>query len=364
MSKKEDKKTAAAYEKVTSAAPAQNLEAAPPLPEYELSSYDNVEFTIPKIHVTDEMVQASINSMADKVGANFETTSRKVVGPKDHLEIDIAVYKDGKEIEGLTSKQRMYSLGEGLMPIDFDRGIVGMKVGEEKEFTFEAPDLDDIENVQNRPFDAKVKVLRVMRKAEVEVNDEWVKQYMPMYKDAKDYKKSVRAGLEKEAENMAEQEKMQRAAAALAQRFDGKIDDYWYETTRADLMAQYEQQAKQQGMDLEDMLGQQGIDQQQFSMQMMFQVREVLTQGFSLDAWARHYNIDATQDDMKDFIKMMSPQATNQEKLDEMFEKIKSEQNGKGEESLYIATRRYLANKDLLEKATVHKEEAQQAKTE
>ncbi len=354
MSKKQDKKTAAAYDKVTSKTEKQDLPPMPPLPEYELSSYDNIEFTVQKLKVTDEMIQASINKMADQVGANYETTSRKVVGPKDHLEIDIAVYKDGEEIQGLTSEQRLYSLGEGLMPIDFDRGIVGMKVGEEKEFTFEAPDLDDIENMAMRPFDAKVKVLRVMRKADPEVNDEWVKQYMPMYKSAEDYKKSVRVGLMKEADNMLEQEKMQQAAATLALRFDGKIDDYWYESTRADLMASYEQQAKQQGMDLEDMLGQQGIDQQQFSMQMMFQVRDMLTQGFSLDAWARHYNIEPTEDDMKDFIKMMSPQANSQEKLDEMFEEIKKKEEEQGQNGLFIAARRYLANKDLLEKATVH----------
>ena len=122
-------------------------------------------------------------------------------------------------------------------------------------------------------------------------------------------------------------------------------------------MAGYEQQAKQQGMDLEDMLGQQGIDQQQFSMQMMFQVREMLTQGFSLDAWARHYNIEPTEDDMKDFLKMMSPQANSQDKLDEMFEQVKKKEEEQGQDGLYIAARRYLANKDLLEKATVHVED-------
>lgn len=356
MSKKDDKKTAAAYEKVANASSNKDeMPPAPPMPEYELKSYDPVEFTLPKINITEEMIQASINDMADKVGANYETTSRKVVGPKDHVEINIAVYKDGEEIEGLTSEQRLYSLGEGLMPIDFDRGVVGMKVGEEKEFSFEAPDLDDIENMSMRSFDAKVKVLRVMRKADPEVTDEWVKQYMPMYKSAQDYKASVRVGLEKQAENMLEQEKMQRAAAALAQRFEGKIDDYFYEQTRADLMANYEQQAKSQGMDLEDMLGQQGVDQQQFSMSVMFQVREMLTQGFSLDAWARHYNIEVGEDDMKEFLKLMNPQA-NDEKLDEMLEKVKNQELEKGEEALKIATRRYFANKDLLEKAIVHKE--------
>lgn len=324
-----------------------NRDDAPPIPEYELSSYEPVEFSMPPFEVSDAQVEQKLMQYAEQFGADYIPSNRKVVGPKEHLNIDVEVTKDGETVENITSEDRLYSLGEGLMPIDFDRNVLGMNVGETREFDFKAPDLDD-PDLGEALFHAKVTLNKIMKRTIPQITDKWVERYMPMYESAEDFRTQVRKSLAEEAERMIEQEKNQRAAYELASRFEGKIDDYWYEITRADLRANYEQQAKAQGMDLEDFLGKQGMDENSFSMMLLFQTRETLTQGFSLDAWARHYNIEVTEEDVAEFAKMMAPTANTEE----LIAHIKEDPAQYA--AFELAARRYAANKDLTSRAKIN----------
>lgn len=325
---------------------ADQFEPRPPIPEYELESYEPVEFAMPPLGVTDEQVERKMAELAEKFGSEYVDTDRKVVGPKENIEIDIEIWRDGERVENLSNEASLYTVGEGLMPIDFDRNVLGMKVGETKEFQFKAPDFAS-EDASERLFDAKVKVRKVKKKVVPQITDRWVEKFMPLYKSAEDFRDNIRKQLEESAEAALEQEKNARAAHALAERFKGRIDDYFYEEARAGMMASYEQQAKAQGMDLEDFLGKQGIDQNQFSMMLMMQVRGMLTEGFSLDSWARHYGIEPTEEDTNELANIMS-----QGRAADFLKQLESAPAPE-KEAFEVAVKRYAANKDLVSKSKI-----------
>lgn len=318
----------------------------PALPVYELKSYDPVEIELPRFELTDEQIDQQIMQYAEQYGAEYVPTDRKVVGPKEDIKIDISVSKDGKEVENLNADDRLYSLNQGFMPPDFDAHVMGMNVGETREFDFKAPDFDDSQ-AQEAVFHASVTVNRIMRKTVPEITDGWVKKFMPMHNSAKEFRAYVADSMRQDVARMMEQEKNQRAAHALAERFEGKIEDRFYEEARASLIAQYEQQAAAQGLSLNDMIAQQGMDQNNFSMMLMMQVREIITQGFSLDSWARHYGLEASEADVKELAQMMAPQG----KADEFLSHL--EQNPADKREFENAALRYVANKDLAAKAKV-----------
>ena len=170
-------------------------------------------------------------------------------------------------------------------------------------------------------------------------------------KDVETFRNRTRKQLEQEAVKAAEGELMDRAVRELATRFKGSIDDIWYESTRDDLLRTYEEQAKAQGTDLDGMLAAQGMDKQQFNMMLMLQVREMLVQGFVLDAWARHYGLEATEDDVLYVANLMS---NNRGKL--MLDNLREAGEEEQLKGLEMAARRYVANKDLLEKAHITEE--------
>lgn len=318
----------------------------PPLPEYELSSYDPVEFEMPKIEPDSAAVDQKIREYLERYGTEYVPTNRKVVGANDDVKIDVFVTKDGREISGLTSDDRLYSLGEGLMPEGFEQQVLGMNVGQTKEFDFSAPDFDS-EDAAEATFHASVTVNKIMRRTIPQLTDNWVRKYQPMYKSAADFRAHIEQDLRAQVGAMAEQEKNQRAVHALTERFSGHIDDVFYEQMRAQLQAGYMQQAQAQGMTMQDFIKSQGMDDNTFSMMLMMQTREMLVQGFCLDAWARHFELEVTDTDLHQFAAMMVPAG----KADEFLSRL--EQNPEEKESFVQSARRYVANRDLVAKAKI-----------
>ena len=103
--------------------------------------------------------------------------------------------------------------------------------------------------------------------------------------------------------------------------------------------------------EFEKQLAAQGMDKKQFNMMLMLQVREMLVQGFVLDAWARHYGLEATEDDVLYVANLMS---NNRGKL--MLDNLREAGEEEQLKGLEMAARRYVANKDLLEKAHITEE--------
>ncbi len=320
----------------------------PDLPQYELTSYEPIVIHRNAYTVTDDMVEARVKEIVAQAPKDVEETSRKVAGPKDLIKIAVHVDCGGKEIPALCSDEQNFVLGGGSMPIGFDRGIVGIGVGEEREFDFDAPSLDDPAAQKEASYHAKVKLLAVLREVEPVLNDEWVSNKILLCKTVDDLYERTRVELQKKADQMGESDLVEQAAAAVAERFEGKIDDVWYEQTHEDLMRTYEEQAKSVNMSLDAMISEQGMNRETFNMMTMMQVRDMLKQGFSLDAWARHYGLEATDEDVVYVANLMS---NGRGKL--MIDNLKEVGDEEQLKGLRIAALRYVANKDVLDKATI-----------
>lgn len=320
----------------------------PTVPEYELSSYEPVTIKRNTYTVTDDMVETKVKELMAQAPKDVEETSRKVAGPKDLIKIAIHVDRDGKDIEALCADEQYFVLGSGSMPIGFDRAVVGIAVGEEREFDFNAPNLDEPASKEEVSYHAKVKLHAVMREVDPVLTDEWVSNKILLCKTVEDFYERTRKQLEKEAKSMEEADLVEQAAVAVAARFEGHIDDIWYEQTQEDLTRSYEEQAKAMGMSLEDMVASQGMNKETFNMMVMMQVRDMLKQGFSLDSWARHYGLEATEDDVVYVADLMSE---GRGKL--MIDSLKESGDEEQLKGLRMAALRYVANKDVLDKATV-----------
>ena len=73
------------------------------------------------------------------------------------------------------------------------------------------------------------------------------------------------------------------------------------------LMSNLRMQLQQQNMTYEQFIEQQG-GEQQFNMMMMMQTREMLVQGYALDALFRHEKMVLTDEDIEAACRSMSPQ--------------------------------------------------------
>ena len=315
-----------------------------PKPKYELSSYEPVTITVQPFSVSEEEVQRHMDETAEHYAEYIAADPHPVV-KGDSVKVKLVCSEGGKPMPGLTTDGRTYTTGAGYMPDGFDENIIGMNVGETKEFSFEGPSLNDKGEECTQKVDCVATVLEIQKKVTPEITDEWVQKYMPMYKSAEDFRNSIRESLEKQGREQYNDYNRQLAASELAKRFEGSIPDDIYEAMREQLMINVRQTAQQQGKTLDAFIEEQG-GQQQFGMMMMMQIRELLVQGFALDALFRHERLTLNDEDIDAACHLMNPQV-NPKML-----RQRLEQTGRGF-MLREAAERLRANDWLVEHANI-----------
>jgi trigger factor len=278
-------------------------------PHYELTSYDPVEVTIPSVDVTDAEIDQQIYTIAERSAQTQADAGAEVT---DGAEVSFKIETkdaDDKEVPNLTADRRVYKLGEDFLPKEFDDNILGMKAGDSRTFDFDLPGAEgpNGEPGPSKKVTSTVTLEQINKKIVPAITDAWVEANMPQLKDVE----GLRAEVKKQGINYKTQQledaKFALVASELAKRFKGSIADEIYEYTQSQQVQNIRQQLKAQGKSLEDWMKEQGIQEQQLSMELMLQTREILRQGFALDALARHMGLTVEEDDIQEALKRMAP---------------------------------------------------------
>ncbi len=140
----------------------------PLAPKVELGDYVGLEIerTVPP--VTDDMIEAEIQGMLDRQG-KFNPVTDREVRAGDTAVIDLVDQSEGSE----EPKRQVVHVGDNLP--EFDSGLTGMKLEEEKTITVTYPDDHQAEELRGRSADLKVKVVELFERELPELTDEWVK---------------------------------------------------------------------------------------------------------------------------------------------------------------------------------------------
>lgn len=278
-----------------------------PKPRFELSSYDPVTITVPPEQDQDAKVQKTISEIMEQFTEFvMDSDAEGVVAKGDYVRLRMRSSLGGKPISALTADGRIYHVGEGYMPEEFDRNVMGMKVGESKEFSYAAPTFDDQMNPVTATMDCFVEVLGKQVPRVPQLTDEWVKRSIPMFSSVEEMTEGVR-------KEVAEQYRVDRAdmmcrlaSEAVTERFQGHISNQAYEHTRDTLIRNVQEGLRNQNTSFNDYVEQMG-GKEQFNMMMLFEARQALTQGYALDAVFRHFKLTLTERDIDAFCKSVDP---------------------------------------------------------
>jgi trigger factor len=282
-----------------------------PKPIYELEDYSPVSIKVPAVSVAEAEIDDQLVMLAE----NYATAQKDEDRPLkdgDELLFKIKVTDDkGEVIEQLTADSRAYSLGKNYLPKEFDAELIGLEPGQSKTikipaqiFTGQAPE----EGKEDGVFTFDITILELQKRVIPAITDVWVVENIPDPRIST--VPQLREEIRQQGLAMREQEsgnqKAFLAATELGKRFKGSIPDEYYEMTRNGIVQGLQQNLQQQGKTMQQFVAEQGGDQS-FSMQLMMQTREVLVQGFALDALARHLKLEVTDDDLAETFNIMAP---------------------------------------------------------
>ncbi len=310
-------------------------------PDYELTGYEPVTITVPPFALDDAEVDAQIAQLADNY-ATFEADEPRPVQAGDSFLLALEASQNGEKIENLSTEGRTYVTNMNLMPPSFEAQLIGMSVGEPKTFSFEMPSGGP--GAEADVIDCTATVKEMQKKVVPAIDDAWIAENMPMYRDAAALRSSIADRMAEDRRAQYESLKLQTAAAELAKRFKGRIEDPVYEATQRNLVGSIRARLAQQGVPFEQFVQSQG-GEQQFGMIMMLQTRATLTQGYALDALFRHEKMTLDEADLDEAAKAMNPQNPAAARRE-------MEENGRGF-ALRELAQRIKANRWLLDHAEV-----------
>lgn len=133
------------------------------------------------------------------------------------------------------------------------------------------------------------------------ITDEWVRDVFPDEKvnTTKELRALVRSALEEAAARDLEQEKVNAAVASLGRRLQGDIPEEIVAVLAADMLAQVQEDAINNGQILELSLKEAGSSLEEYKAQIIEQARATVVENLVMDAVYRHFAMELTAEDME-----------------------------------------------------------------
>ncbi len=278
------------------------------LDEYiKLGQYKGIEVTRQKVEVTDAMVDEEIQS---RLSAASEQVEKKegTCAEGDTVRISYQGTKDGKPFENGTTGEdgTVITIGSSGYIDGFDQGVVGMKVGEEKDLNLTFPENYHVEDLKGQDVVFHVKLLAIMEKKVPEFNMDFVKANSKA-KSIEEYKKSVKKELlqqkkEESDENLrnAVWEKVLEGSEIL------KYPEEEIKKTKESNKEYYENLAQQYNMSLTQMIKEYtGMDEKSFEEYQQQYAESIVKQELALFAIARAENLQLTESEYKERLQQL-----------------------------------------------------------
>lgn len=256
-------------------------------PAPELSSYDPVAIEMPPAEVTEAEIDQQVDMLMG-YHATFEDVERAVENG-DYVSVDI---KDVENAEALAGEGRMFAVGSGSQPEEFDEGLKGMKIGETKTISWTFPD----EDKTNASVEVTVKSVRERKIPEL--TDDFAKNNFG-FDDIAAMRDAVKLEIEQDKTAQLPQLKENRAVAALAERLElEELDEDYEQSVFQDLGQNFLQSLSSRGMNLDTWLQANRMSADQFIGDLHKQAADVARESLALDALARNLKVEVSDEDV------------------------------------------------------------------
>ncbi len=168
-------------------------------PDVKVKNYQKFNLASKKIEVSDQQVEEEVQHFRTYHATYSDITRAAQMG--DRVEIDFSGSDEtGVPLDGTTSKNHPMVLGDKTFVPGFEEELVGMKIGDEKEFTVTFPKDYFHKPFQNKPVKFKVKLNRLEERHLPELDAEFIKKVSGKDLTEAEFKAEVKVNLLKNLE--------------------------------------------------------------------------------------------------------------------------------------------------------------------
>ena len=183
------------------------------MPEIKLKDLEKIKIEKPDVTIGESDIDDMLMNLR-KQKASWEEVDRKSV-EGDRVVIDFVGKLKGEVFPGGEGKEFSVVLGAGQMLPDFEKGLMGVKAGDETTFKVKFPKEYHSEDLAGKKADFEIKVYRVEGEVLPELNDEFAESFNVTEGGMKQFTADVRENMERESSQKAKNDLREQVMNAL-----------------------------------------------------------------------------------------------------------------------------------------------------
>ena len=183
------------------------------MPEVALKDLEKIKIENPDVTIGDSDVDDMLLNLR-KQKATWEDVDRKSADG-DRVVIDFVGKLKGEVFQGGEGKEYPVVLGAGQMLPDFEKGLLGVKAGDETSFKVKFPKDYHSDDLAGKKADFDIVVHRVEAEVLPELNDEFAESFNVADGGLEQFMKDVRENMDREAAQKATNDVREQVMSGL-----------------------------------------------------------------------------------------------------------------------------------------------------
>lgn len=273
-------------------------------PEVTLGDYKGIEVQKVKAEVTDEDVDAEINSVRDK-NSRLITVEDRGIEDGDQVTIDFDGYVDGKRFDGGQGEDYPLTIGSHTFIDTFEEQLIGKPAGEDCEVNVTFPEDYHVEELKGQPAVFKVKVKEIQKKELPEVNDDFASEVSD-FDTLEEYRNDLKENLLKEKQKAAATENENRVVDKVVENATMEIPDQMLNEQINGMINDYARRMESQGLSFEQYMQYTGMTVDKIAEQMKPQALKRIQTRLVLEEVVKAENIQVDDEAVEAQIKKMA----------------------------------------------------------
>ena len=266
-------------------------------PEVKIADYFGLTATRTVAPVTDEEVDAEINTVRERNSRETEVLGRAAeLG--DTAVIDYEGFCDGVAFEGGKGEDYALTLGSGTFIPGFEDQIVGHNVDDSFDVNVTFPEEYHAAELAGKAVVFKVTVHAITKTELPELDDEFAKD-VSEFDTFAEYKADLEAKIQKRHEATAEAEVKDQLAKKISDKLVAEIPEAMFVNETENMLRDYDNRLRQNGLDLSTYCKYTGMTLESLREQMRPQAEQQVKIRLALEAIAAAENIVATEEEIE-----------------------------------------------------------------
>lgn len=265
-------------------------------PELALSSYDGVTVALPEREATDADVDEQMEMIRERY-ATLELVEDRGVEKDDFVLVSFTGLVGGEPYEGNQVDKYLYEMGRGMMPEEFDAGIIGLKAGDETTVEFEIPDTSSNPEFVGKTASFSITVHEVKAKVLPELDDEFASN-VGGFETLAELREDLKTRIDLQKGPAYDRLRERRARVALAERLEGDIPEAMIVSRQSSMTRDFISMLEEREMNIMQYLEGSGIDMDTFEADIREQAIQSVREDLALESLFRKLGLEITDEDL------------------------------------------------------------------